>query len=33
MTISRFSASSIVVPSIFLMHLVYGAQFLNATFV
>ena len=31
MTKSKFSASSIVVTSIFVMHLVNGAQFLNAT--
>ena len=31
-TKSKFSASSIVVSSIFVMHLVNGAQFLNATF-
>ena len=28
---SKFSASSIAVPSIFEIHLVNGAQFLNAT--
>ena len=28
---SKSSVSSIVVPSIFVMHLVTGAQFLNAT--
>ena len=33
MAISKFSASSIVVPSIFLIHLVNGAQFLNATII
>ena len=27
------SASSIVVPSVFVIHLVNGAQFLNATYV
>ena len=31
MTKSKSSASSIVVPSIFVIHLVNGAQFLNAT--
>ena len=31
MTKSKSSASSIVVPSIFVVHLVNGAQFLNAT--
>ena len=31
MTNSKSSASSIVVPSIFLIHLVNGAQFLNDT--
>ena len=31
MTESKFSGSSIVVPSIFVMHLMNGAQFLNAT--
>ena len=31
MTKSKFSASSIVVLSIFVMHLVNGAQILNAT--
>ena len=31
MTKSKFSASSIVVPSIFVIHAVNGAQFLNAT--
>ena len=31
MTKSKFSASSIVVPSIFLTHLVNGGQFINAT--
>ena len=31
MTKSKFSASSIVVPSCFVIHLVNGAQFLNAT--
>ena len=31
MTKSKSSASSIVVPSIFVMHLMIGAQFLNAT--
>ena len=31
MTKSKFSASSIVVTSIFVIHLVNGAQFLNAT--
>ena len=30
MTKSKFSASSIVVPLIFVIHLVNGAQFLNA---
>ena len=29
---SKFSASSIVVSSTFVIHLVNGAQFLNATF-
>ena len=33
MTKSKFSATSIVVSSIFVIHLVNGAQFLNATFV
>ena len=31
MTEFQFSASSIVVSSIFVIHLVNGAQFLNAT--
>ena len=31
MTKSRYSASPIVVPSIFAIHLVKSAQFLNAT--
>ena len=31
MTKSKFSASSIVAPSIFVIHLVNGAQFLNTT--
>ena len=31
MTKSKSSASSIVVPSIFVIHLVNSAQFLNAT--
>ena len=31
MTKSKSSASSIVVPSIFVIHLVNGAQFLNNT--
>ena len=31
MTKSKSSASSIVVPSIFVIYLVNGAQFLNAT--
>ena len=31
MTKSKSSASSIVVPSFFVIHLVNGAQFLNAT--
>ena len=31
MTKSKFSASSIVISSIFVIHLVNGAQFLNAT--
>ena len=31
MTKSKSSASSIVVPSIFVIHLANGAQFLNAT--
>ena len=31
MTKSNFSASSIVVPSIFVINLVNGAQFLNGT--
>ena len=31
MTKSKFPASSIVVPSIFVVNLVNGAQFLNAT--
>ena len=31
MTKSKSSASSIVVPSIFVIHLVNGAQILNAT--
>ena len=33
MTKSKSSVSSIVVPSIFVIHLVNGAQFLNATYV
>ena len=31
MTKSKFSASFIVAPSIFVIHLVSGAEFLNAT--
>ena len=31
MTKSKFSARPIVVPSIFVIHLVNGAQFLSAT--
>ena len=31
MTTSKSSASSIVVPSIFVIHLMNGAQFVNAT--
>ena len=31
MTKYKYSASSIVVPSIFVIHLVNGAQFLNAS--
>ena len=31
MTKSNSSASSIVVPSIFVIHIMKGAQFLNAT--
>ena len=31
MTKSKFSATYIVVPSIFVIHLVNGAQFLNDT--
>ena len=31
MTKSKSSASSIVVPAIFVIHLVNGAQFLNTT--
>ena len=31
MTIYQYSASSIVFPSIFVIHLVNGAQCLNAT--
>ena len=31
MTKSKFPASSIIVPSIFVVNLVNGAQFLNAT--
>ena len=31
MTKSKFSASSFVVPSIFVIHLINGAQFVNAT--
>ena len=31
MTKSKSSASSIVVPSIFVIHLINGAQFLTAT--
>ena len=31
MTKTKFSGSSIVVPSMFVIHLVNGAQFLNAT--
>ena len=31
MTKSKFSASSVVVSSTFAIHLVNGAQFLNAT--
>ena len=33
MTKSKSSASPIVIPSNFLIHLVNGAQFLNATYV
>ena len=33
MTKSKSSVSSIVVSSIFVIHLVNGAQFLNATYV
>ena len=33
MTKSKSSASSIIVPSIFVIHLVNGAQFLNDTYV
>ena len=33
MTKSNFSALSIVVPSIFVIHLVNGAEFLNDTYV
>ena len=33
MTKSKFSASSIVVPAIFVIHLVNGAQFLSTTHV
>ena len=33
MTKSKSSASSIVVSSVFVIHLVNGPQFLNATFV
>ena len=33
MTNSKFSASSIVVPSIFVIHLVHGAQRLDDTYV
>ena len=33
MTKSKSSASSIVIPSIFVLHLVNGAQFLNAIYV
>ena len=33
MTKSKSSASSIVVPSIFVIHLMNGAQFLNANLV
>ena len=33
MTKSKSSPSSIVVPSIFVLHFVNGAQFLNATHV
>ena len=32
MTKSKYSASSIVVPSIFVIHLVNGSQFLNDAF-
>ena len=31
MTKTKLSGSSIVVPSMFVIHLVNGAQFLNAT--
>ena len=31
MTKYKSSASSVVVPSIFVVHLVHGPQFLNAT--
>ena len=30
---SKYSATSIVVPSFFVIHLVNGAQFLNGTYV
>ena len=33
MTKSKSSASSIVVPSIFVIHLMNSAQFLNTTFI
>ena len=33
MTKSKSSASSIVVPTIFVIHLMNGAQFLNVTYV
>ena len=31
-TKSKSSASSIIVPSLFVVHLINGAQFLNATY-
>ena len=33
LTKSKYLASCIVVPSIFVLHLINGAQFLNATYV
>ena len=33
MTKSKSSASSVVIPSIFVIHLVNSAHFLNATYV